>query len=114
MEKLLNSSIDKIKIDCGVDISMDKILDFDPVPFDKEISSTIKGATEQLGLQNLNIVSGAGHDAVNMQKIVPSGMIFIPCKDGISHNEAEYAESSHVSAGANVLLHTIIDLADNK
>ena len=114
MEKLLNSSVDKIKIDCGVDINMDKILDFDPVPFDKGISSTIKRATEQLDLQNLNIVSGAGHDAVNMQKIAPSGMIFIPCKDGISHNEAEHAEPRHVSAGANVLLHTIIDLADNK
>ena len=105
-------SIQEITINYGVEISVNRILDFNPVPFNQKIFSTIKKNADQLGLQNLDIVSGAGHDAVNIQKIAPSGMIFIPCKDGISHNEAEHAESKHVAAGANVLLQTIIELAN--
>tara|TARA_B100001123_G_C15196469_1_gene981545 strand:- start:133 stop:1389 length:1257 start_codon:yes stop_codon:yes gene_type:complete len=112
MESLLKKSIQEITINYGVEISVNRILDFNPVPFNQKIFSTIKKNADQLGLQNLDIVSGAGHDAVNIQKIAPSGMIFIPCKDGISHNEAEHAESKHVAAGANVLLQTIIELAN--
>lgn len=50
------------------------------------------------------IVSGAGHDAVYMARLAPAGMIFIPCKDGISHNEIEDAKPTHIAAGCNVLL----------
>ncbi len=51
---------------------------------------------------------GAGHDAVYMSYLAPTGMIFIPCKDGISHNEIEYASPEHVAAGANVLLQVML------
>src|SRR5207244_4626531 len=51
---------------------------------------------------------GAGHDAVYMAKLAPSGMIFIPCKDGISHNEIEDAKPEHITAGCNVLLHAMM------
>jgi N-carbamoyl-L-amino-acid hydrolase len=54
------------------------------------------------------ITSGAGHDAVYVSRVAPAAMIFIPCKDGISHNETESAEPAHVSAGASVLLGAIL------
>jgi N-carbamoyl-L-amino-acid hydrolase len=56
-------------------------------------------------------VSGAGHDAVYMARLAPAGMIFIPCKDGISHNEIESAEPEHIAAGCNVLLHAMLKRA---
>jgi N-carbamoyl-L-amino-acid hydrolase len=54
------------------------------------------------------VVSGAGHDAVYAAKLAPAAMIFIPCKDGISHNEIEDALPEHISAGCNVLLHAML------
>ena len=53
-------------------------------------------------------MSGAGHDAVYMARVVPTAMIFVPCKDGISHNEAEYASPEACADGANVLLHAVL------
>jgi N-carbamoyl-L-amino-acid hydrolase len=59
----------------------------------------------------MKIVSGAGHDAVYMARRVPTGMIFIPCKDGISHNEIEDARPEHLAAGCNVLLQAMLERA---
>jgi N-carbamoyl-L-amino-acid hydrolase len=58
------------------------------------------------------VVSGAGHDAIYMNRLTPTGMIFIPCKDGVSHNEIEDAKAEHLEAGANVLLHSILAYAN--
>jgi len=68
-------------------------------------------AAQQLGYSNMPVVSGAGHDAVYMAKLAPSGMIFIPCKNGISHNEIEDAKAEHITAGCNVLLHAMLERA---
>jgi N-carbamoyl-L-amino-acid hydrolase len=57
-----------------------------------------------LGYSERDIISGAGHDAVHLSRITPSAMIFVPCKDGLSHNEAESATREHCAAGAQVLL----------
>jgi len=59
----------------------------------------------------MEIVSGAGHDAVYMARVAPTAMIFVPCVDGISHNEVEDAKPGDVAAGCNVLLHAILDAA---
>jgi N-carbamoyl-L-amino-acid hydrolase len=59
----------------------------------------------------MEVVSGAGHDAVYMARLAPAGMIFIPCKDGISHNEIEDAKPEHITAGCNVLLHAMLERA---
>ena len=56
-------------------------------------------------------VSGAGHDAVYMARLAPAGMIFIPCKDGTSHNEIEDAKPEHITAGCNVLLPAMLERA---
>jgi N-carbamoyl-L-amino-acid hydrolase len=83
-----------------------------PVPFDADILDIIRAETAALGLTGQNIVSGAGHDAVHIAKIAPAAMIFTPCKDGISHNEAEDIHPHWAEAGANVLLRTALVLAD--
>jgi len=59
----------------------------------------------------MDIVSGAGHDSVNVAAVVPSAMIFVPCAGGLSHNEAESALPSDLEAGANVLLHAMMSLS---
>jgi N-carbamoyl-L-amino-acid hydrolase len=69
----------------------------------------VQRAANKLGYSSMPAVSGAGHDAVYMARLAPSGMIFIPCKDGISHNEIEYASPEHITAGANVLLHAVLE-----
>ena len=60
----------------------------------------------------MDVVSGAGHDAIYMARVAPAGMIFIPCKDGVSHNEIEDADPKDIEAGANVLLHAMLQFAN--
>jgi N-carbamoyl-L-amino-acid hydrolase len=57
------------------------------------------------------MTSGAGHDAQMMARICPTAMIFVPSVKGISHNPAEHTEPAHLAAGADVLLHTLLELA---
>ena len=59
-------------------------------------------------------MSGAGHDAVCISKIAPAAMIFVPCKDGISHNEAEYASMEDLAAGCDVLLRAVLEYANRE
>jgi N-carbamoyl-L-amino-acid hydrolase len=83
-----------------------------PVAFDPECIDAVRQAAAGLGLSAREIVSGAGHDAVYMARVVPTAMIFVPCKDGISHNEAEYASPEACTDGANVLLHAALARAN--
>jgi N-carbamoyl-L-amino-acid hydrolase len=71
----------------------------------------VRAATEKLGYSTMDVVSGAGHDAIYTARVAPSGMIFVPCKDGISHNEIEDAQPAHLEAGCNVLLHAMLERA---
>ena len=79
-----------------------------PVAFDPECIEAVRQAATRLGLSAREIVSGAGHDAVYMARVVPTAMIFVPCKDGISHAEVEYASPEACADGANVLLHAVL------
>ncbi|WP_375455898.1 Zn-dependent hydrolase [uncultured Methylobacterium sp.] len=84
----------------------------EPVPFDAGVIAAIDAAAEGLGLGRRRMVSGAGHDACNLAGKVPTAMIFVPCKDGVSHNEAESATRADCAAGADVLLQTVLTLAN--
>jgi N-carbamoyl-L-amino-acid hydrolase len=70
----------------------------------------VRAGAEALGLAHRDIISGAGHDAVHLAKVTPTAMIFVPCKDGLSHNEAESATLPHCAAGAQVLLEAALAL----
>ena len=78
------------------------------INFDEGCISVVKNSTESLGYSFCEIVSGAGHDACHLSNVVPSGMIFIPCEGGLSHDEAENTNPEQVSAGADVLLNSIL------
>ena len=81
------------------------------VVFNADCIGAIRVATEALAYAHQDIVSGAGHDSVYISRIAPTAMIFVPCKGGISHNENESAEPEDLAAGANVLLHAVLDRA---
>jgi N-carbamoyl-L-amino-acid hydrolase len=83
-----------------------------PVAFDPDCVAAVRDGAAALGLSAREMVSGAGHDAVYMARVVPTGMIFVPCKDGISHNEAEYAAPEACVDGADVLLHAVLARAN--
>ena len=78
-----------------------------PVNFDRNLVDSIRNGANDHNYSYMEIVSGAGHDAVYLSKVSPTSMIFIPCAGGVSHNEAESASKGDVIAGANVLLHAI-------
>ncbi|MDF3075843.1 MAG: family metallo-hydrolase [Alphaproteobacteria bacterium] len=80
--------------------------------FDREIVDLVAKATDELGLPKMELFSGAGHDARCLQPLCPTGMIFVPCAKGISHNEAEDASPSDLAAGARVLASVLRELAD--
>ncbi len=78
------------------------------VAFDPACVTAVRSAVEMLGYPHRDMVSGAGHDAVYVSRVAPTSMIFVPCADGISHNEAESATPEDLEAGCNVLLHAML------
>lgn len=98
----------------GVEFEIEKYWEKRSVEFDMGCRSSVKRAADLFGYQSMEIVSGALHDACNLALHGPTSMIFIPCKNGISHNEAEHADLEHIGFGANVLLHSVLDYATPK
>jgi N-carbamoyl-L-amino-acid hydrolase len=94
---------------CSVEVQ--QVVDFPPAPFDAALVNAVRQGAERLGLPCMDLVSGAGHDAVYVARTAPTGMVFVPCKGGISHNEIEDAAPAHLEAGANVLLHAMLQTA---
>lgn len=92
----------------GLDVQVTDIQHFPPTPFDADLVGKIRDQAKARGYAHQDIVTGAGHDAVYIASVAPTAMIFVPCKDGISHNEAEYASPEHLEAGADVLLGAVL------
>ncbi len=83
-------------------------------PFDPACVSLVREACTRLGYAAREIVSGAGHDAVHVASVIPTAMIFTPCKDGLSHNEAESITPEEAEAGAQVLLDVVLARANRR
>jgi N-carbamoyl-L-amino-acid hydrolase len=83
------------------------------VTFAPACVEALRRAAEKLGYSHMQMVSGAGHDAVYVSRVAPTGMVFVPCENGLSHNEAENARPEDLEAGANVLLHAVLEQADS-
>lgn len=81
-----------------------------PAPTDTRIRSLISDAARELGLSTKLMPSGAGHDAQDMARLGPVGMIFVPSVGGISHSPREFSHPADIENGANVLLHTLLKL----
>ena len=112
MEAALREAAAGIGARRNLAIDLERIWRKEPVPFDADLVAAVDAAAEALGHGRRRIVSGAGHDACNLAGRVPTTMIFVPCKDGVSHNESESATPADCAAGADVLLHTLLALAD--
>ena len=81
-----------------------------PAPTDPQIRSLISESARELGLTTKLLPSGAGHDAQDMARLGPVGMIFVPSVAGISHSPREFSRPEDIANGANVLLHTLLKL----
>ena len=112
MEQRLRSGAEKICDDMGLEVSFEKVGGFDPVTFDGKCVSSIRNAAERMGYSHMNIISGAGHDACWINGVAPSAMVMCPCVDGLSHNEAEDISKEWAVAGADVLMHAVIETAE--
>ncbi|WP_186425356.1 Zn-dependent hydrolase [Cupriavidus metallidurans] len=92
----------------ALDVKIEDVQYFAPTPFAPELVGHVRAEAQARGFSHQDIVTGAGHDAVYIAGVAPTAMIFVPCKDGISHNEVEDARPEHLEAGANVLLGAMV------
>ena len=96
----------------GLETKIEQIWYFPPQPFDEKCVDAVRNAAAKEGLPAMEIVSGAGHDACYVARVAPAAMVFIPCADGISHNEIEDATQQDVAAGCQVLLQAMVARAN--
>ncbi|MDR0201881.1 MAG: Zn-dependent hydrolase [Delftia acidovorans] len=101
----------RISQETGLPITINLVSSYPAQPFHGDCVDAVARAAKALGYSHMPVVSGAGHDAVYMARLAPAGMVFIPCKDGISHNEIEDAAPADITAGCNVLMHAMLERA---
>ena len=95
----------------GLTFELTPTADFPPLDFHPTCVNAVREAAQALGLSHMDIVSGAGHDAIFVAELGPAGMIFVPCEGGISHNEIENAAPDDLAAGCAVLLRAMVKAA---
>jgi N-carbamoyl-L-amino-acid hydrolase len=110
MEASIREGVHKIADELDLTHEIALLQHAPPVVFDEQCVAKVRQVARALGYAQRDIVSGAGHDAYWLSRVVPSAMIMCPCVGGISHNEAEDILPHWAAAGANVLLHTVVEL----
>lgn len=96
----------------GCEVLVTEISYVEPTVFAPEVIDLVRDTAEQLGLRHMDMPSGAGHDAMHINQLCPTGMIFVPCLRGISHNESESATADDLAAGCRVLANALVALAN--
>lgn len=96
----------------GCTVEIDQRFDMPTGAFDDSVIAAISGACDANGITSMPMVSGAFHDALFLSRVAPTAMIFVPCREGISHNEAEHVPDQNICLGATVLLHAALRLSD--
>ncbi len=112
MDAALATAVAQIAAQEKVSAKLDHVFDCAPTTFDADCVAMARRAARSLGLSHRDIVSGAGHDACNIARVAPTAMIFCPCVDGVSHNEAEDIKPKWAEDGANVLLRAALEAAE--
>ena len=107
----LRKSATAIEAECRVTIDVKEVLYFVPSHFDPKLVDSVRASARALGLSCRDIVSGAAHDAVYLNRVAPTAMIFVPCEGGLSHNELENARPDEIAAGASVLINAMVAAA---
>ncbi|MCK4868065.1 MAG: Zn-dependent hydrolase, partial [Alphaproteobacteria bacterium] len=111
MDATMRAGVEKIANEIGLEYEIEQIFYYKPVHFDESCVAAVREGAAAFGYEAREIVSGAGHDACYMAKVAPTAMVFVPCVDGISHNEIEDAKPEWITGGGNVLLRAIVEKA---
>lgn len=111
MKSELEAAVAEICGELGLTWECKEIWNSPAVHYDKGCIAAVRKAAEEAGYAHMDIVSGAGHDAGYINRVAPAGMVFVPCADGISHNEIESATAEDLAAGCNVLLRAMLEHA---
>ncbi|KVC86501.1 Zn-dependent hydrolase [Burkholderia ubonensis] len=111
LDAALRAELARVAGEAGLGAQIEQIFRYPPVPFAPACIGAVRDAADALGLPHMDIVSGAGHDACYIARVAPTGMIFVPCVDGLSHNEAEAITPAWAAAGADVLLRAVLQSA---
>jgi N-carbamoyl-L-amino-acid hydrolase len=112
MDRELRQACDEAAARTGLTVEVKEFWYFPPTPFDAACVDSVRRAAAAQGYPHMDIISGAGHDAVYMARVAPTGMIFVPCADGISHNEVEDAKPEDLTMGCTILLNAVLDQAN--
>ena len=112
MDAALQAGVKEIAEKIGLTYEMNQVFYYKPVAFDKDCVEAVRRAAKHFGYTHRDIVSGAGHDACYIARVAPTSMIFTPCVDGISHNEAEDISQDWAAMGTNVLMHAVLEKAE--
>jgi beta-ureidopropionase / N-carbamoyl-L-amino-acid hydrolase len=111
MDAELRPYIENVGRDLGLQTQLEQIWHSPAVAFDPACVDSVRRIANRLGFSQMDIISGAGHDACYINRVAPTGMIFVPCENGISHNEVENANREDLAAGADVLLNVLLEHA---
>jgi len=111
-EQLIDTFCFQIEQDEGVSITKRQLARFEPVTFDERVIALVERRAQEVDARVRRMPSGAGHDAQMLARICPSAMIFVPSKDGISHNPREHTEPDELVNGANILFRVMLDLTE--
>ena len=103
-----------ISLERGLALTVEPVSASDPVALDPGVITGLSRAAEALNIPFTVMPSGAGHDAMNFADICPVGMLFIPCREGVSHNKDEYASVEAIVTGAKVLFQYLRQEAENQ
>ena len=109
MEAEFRAALPAICEPLGLGTAMQRIWDQPTLRFNADCVAAVRRAAVLTGYSSRDIVSGAGHDAAYVLRVAPAAMIFIPCRGGISHNEAEFSSKEQCAKGAQVLLQAVLD-----
>ncbi|MDA8109173.1 MAG: Zn-dependent hydrolase [Betaproteobacteria bacterium] len=110
-ERRLAAFLEELARAEGLRITSRPLARFEPVRFDPGLVQLVERTAARLGYTHRRMTSGAGHDAQMLARICAAAMVFVPSVRGISHNPAEHTETADLAAGANVLLHSLMELA---
>ena len=108
MEQIFLREVEAACQPLGLEVKLGKIWDQPPVRFDEACVAAVRRAAADAGYAVRDIVSGAGHDSAYVARVAPTAMIFVPCRGGISHNEAEFTSKEQCARGAQVLLQAVL------
>ncbi len=111
MDEAFRRAVDGVARQGGLEAAVEEIAFTPPLAFDGHCIEVVRRAATSAGYAHRDMISGAGHDACHLSRVAPTAMIFVPCAEGLSHNEAESATPDDLAAGCNVLLRAVVAAA---